>query len=232
MATDIQALAQQIRNLETGFGAADRRLFLRLPFLEPLLPEPEIRPGALIELVGEEGAGLWTIGLLIGREGCGRRALIVLDSQESFYPPGLVRWGIDLNLTFVIRPRSPRWMYSTMNRVLRCPAVGAVLGWCETIKPADYQRLRLAAEEGQSLGVVLRPSGALVERCFANFRFQLTPLPSRERSRRIQIELLRGPGGLRGRSFVLEVDDEKGDVRLPARLAAAETVARPATLAQ
>ena len=115
-----------------------------------------------------------------------------------------------------------------MNRSLRCAGVGAVIGWCERLKASDNQRLRLAAEEGGGLGILLRPVEGMAERSFATIRLELAPVVSMDRLRRVQVKVLRCPGDILGRSFFLEIDDEKGDVRVLPTLAAATPPARPA----
>lgn len=223
----IDALARQIRDMETR--TAGETGFALESFLGPMLAGGKLPPGSLIEVIGAgEGAGAWTFALLLARDVCGARALVIVDPQRTFYPPGAVKLGIDLERVVLIRPRTMSHVFSSMNRTLCCPAVGTVIGWCEQLKASDNQRLRLAAEEGGGLGILLRPAEALTERSFATIRLQLQPVATTQRQRHIEVKVLRCPGDIFGRTFYLEIDDETGSVRVLPTLAAATPPARPA----
>jgi protein ImuA len=195
--------------------------------------------GALVELLeAAEGAGAWTLALLMARAACGqRRVLVVADLEQCFYPPAAAKLGIDLERAIVIRPPRPRDAYVAMDQALRCPAVGAAIGWHDRLSALDCRRLQLAAESGGGVGFLLRPRGSLRAPSFAAVRLLVTPLASTQPARRMRIDVLRcqggisryrepggtGPARLAGPtpSLVLEIDDETGDVHPSAGLAAA-----------
>jgi len=193
---------------------------------------PKVSVGSLVELFSaRQGAGVWTLALILARQACGeRKMLVIADEERRFYPPAAARMGIDLCRTVVIRPKKVSGTFlASLVQALRCPAVGAVLGWFDRLPPVDFRRLQLAAESGGGLGLVLRPAAALRTPSFAAARLLVAPVASGEESlRRIRIEAVRVRGGKSGQSVVLEVDDETGDVRVPAVLAAAAPVARAA----
>src|SRR6266403_5338108 len=67
--------------------------------LDGVLPEQGLMPGSLVELVSNtDGAGVWTLALLMGWHACGeRRSLAVADPERCFYPPAAaLKLGIDL----------------------------------------------------------------------------------------------------------------------------------------
>src|SRR5207244_13566260 len=112
-------------------------------------------------LATAEGACAWTRGLTLAQRGCLERGLLVVaDPRRSFYPPAAGGWGVELARTLVLRPRVARATLSAVVQALRCPAVGAVIGWFDALTGADGRRLQLAAEAGGGLGVLLRPGAA------------------------------------------------------------------------
>ena len=254
----IEQLAQRIREIEqkghvplrfdaTAEGQPDA--------LEQIVPE-EIRAGSLMELLSAlPGAGAWTLALLFAKRICGeRKALVIVDSQNSFYPPAACKLGIDLERTIVVRDAgarkssaeysvlstqysascssvakpTARSLFAAVVQSLRCPAVGAVMSWFEKLPSLDFRRLQLAAEAGGGLGLLLRPASALRAPSFAAARLLVTPAPSgKEDVRRMHLEAVRMRGQT-GRSLIVEVNHETGDVHLPTDVAAAKTVARKA----
>jgi protein ImuA len=219
----LQDLAARIRAIETAAqppgpvaGA------VRLPFLD--LP---LAAGALVELLGEtDGAGAWTLGLYWARHACAEgRTLVLVDARGWFYPPAAAALGVDLEHVLLVRPTSWPDCCAALDQALRCAAVGAVVGWCERLRAAEAQRLRLAAEAGGGLGLILRPLGAARGPSFADLRLRISPSLSTDVMRRVRIEVLRwrgrGCGGKEGQALIVEIDDETGHVRVPAGLAPA-----------
>jgi protein ImuA len=224
----LHTLTQRIRALETSLRPQGRStLALGIPFFGDLLPEGELPAGSLVELLATaEGAGAWTLALLLTRHACGeRKALVIVDPRSCFYPPAASRLGIDLAHTIVVRPTTHSELHAALDQSLRCQAVGTVLGGCERLRAAESQRLKLAAEAGGGLGILLRPGGASSGPSFADLRMTVTPLSPEKGTgtvfcpRRMRLDVMRCRGGRSGQSLVLEIDDETGHVRLPAELA-------------
>jgi protein ImuA len=109
---------------------------------------------------------------------------------------------------------------------LRCPAIGAVISRFERLTAAEYRSLQLAAQTGGGIGLLLLPASARASPSFAAVRLRVTPVASGHADRWIEIEVVRVRGGKAGESFVLEIDHETGDVRVPAGLASAASPAR------
>jgi protein ImuA len=237
-------LAKRIGEIE----ANDRPLVrtavpLAITGLVDALPDGGLSAGSLVELLSAaEGAGAWTLALVLGKQACGeRKILVVADERRCFYPPAACKLGIDLRRTLVIRPRERASSLAALVQSLRCAAVGAVIGSFERLNAVEYRSLQLAAEAGGGVGFVVRPAPVRNGTCFAAVRLLVTPLPLSSREERparsescrhIQVEVVRLRGGKAGRTFVLEIDHETGHVRVPAPLAAAKAVARAARAAQ
>ena len=225
----LRHLAQRIAAIED----AERPLIqttvpLALPVLSEAFSAQGLPAGSLVELLSAvDGAGAWTLALILARHACGeRKILVVADGPRCFYPPAACRLGIDLRRTLVIRPKEREHAISALAQALRCPAVGAVLGGFERLTSPEYRRLQLAAETGGAVGLLVRPASARTMPSFASIRLRVAPCVCGELNRRIQVEVLRRRGGKAGQTFLLEIDHETGHVRVPAAVAAATTVAR------
>ena len=118
-----------------------------------------------------------------------------------------------------------------------------------------YRRLQLAAETSGAIGLLLRPARYRTHPSWADVRLLVEPLPGESREwkmanpasppsiihslpsilhplpapdRQLQLTLLHCRGRTCGGFVKLEIDDETGDVRLAAELAAAANQAQPA----
>jgi hypothetical protein len=219
----LQDLAARIRQIETATRLPERAAqALTLPFLDILLKPAALPAGALVELLGEtDGAGAWTLGLHWANVCAAAKPLVLVDARGWFYPPAAAALGIDLEHIILIRPTSWPDCQAALDQALRCSAVGAVVGWCDRLRAAEAQRLKLAAEAGGGLGLILRPLGAARGPSFADLRLRIAPYASTDVLRRVRIEVLRWHGGKEGQTLIVEIDDETGSLRVPAALAAA-----------
>lgn len=204
-----------------------------MPVWGEVLLGGELGAGTLVEvLTAEEGTGAWTLALFMARHACGeRKVLVVADGEKRFYPPAASRLHVDLRRTLVIRPRQRAQALAAVTQALRYPAVGAVVGKFERLSAADCRRLQVAAETGGGVGFLLRGTAALGQPSFATVRLLLTPLAETTTAsavRHVQAEVVRFRGSKSGQVLLLEIDDEKGHVCLPAALAAATSLSRPA----
>jgi protein ImuA len=174
-----------------------------------------------------------------------QKVLVIVDGQRCFYPPAAAKLGIDLERLLVVHPKTARDAMLAVDQSLRAPAVGSVIGWYDRLATPAFRRLQLAAETGGGLGLLLRPAAVRRTPSFAALRFLVMPVASDVRQafepdssvrlesltyavRRVRLEVLRCRGGTAGQSVILEIDDETGDVRVPAGLAVAATGPRPA----
>jgi protein ImuA len=226
----IQNLAQRIGQIEARCRLRSPSLLsLGIPALDALSPDRQLPDGSLIELLSDvEGAGAWSLGLLMANQVCGGwKTFVVIDGDRSFYPPAAAGLGLDLNRFVLVRPLKKREAFLAANQALRCSAVGAVLGWYESLSTLDARRLQLAAEAGGGIGLLLRPSSALRVPSFANLRLLITPVGSTERRRRLRIDVIVCRGGKSGQSMILEISDETGLVCLLPEILFTASVARP-----
>jgi protein ImuA len=234
----LRHLAERIRTLETSLRLVEPTAIpLGIGGLGDLFAGGRLSTGSLVELLpSAPGAGAWTLALLLARHACGeRKALVVADAERCFYPPASHRYGIDLNRSIIIRPRTANEALLALAQSLRCTAIGAALGRLERLTDRDGRRLQLAAESGGAVGVLLRPMTTLGLPSFASVRLRLDPLPSIRSSsfaiqslRRIRVEVLRCRGGSEGKAIGVEVDDATGHVRTFPLLEFAKDVASQA----
>lgn len=225
----LRMLRKQIAEIECAERPRARsRVATGMSAFDALLPGGSLRRGMLVELVSAtDGAGAWTLGLVLARQACAdRNVLVVVDEQNWFYPLAASGLGLDLRQCLVVRPRGWRDAYAALCQALRCGAVGGVIGWCTRIGMVDSQRLRLAAEHGGALGLLVRPPEALHVPGCASARLLVSPIAAGQPARRLRIEALRGRGC--GQALELEIDDETGDVHPFSRVAAPAAAARAA----
>ncbi len=149
---DVQARWQQ-RAVASGWDGVDARLPTRG------WPLP-----ALIEILYEhEGIGeLRFLAPALARLSQSRpdgsaSALAWVNPPHMPYAPALHAWGLDPARQLIAASLSPGQMLWTMEQALRSKACGAVLGWAGKIESRWLRRLKLAALEGDCLGIVFRP---------------------------------------------------------------------------
>jgi protein ImuA len=212
----VRQLAERIRALESSFRLVEPTAIpLGAGGLGDLFPEGGLSSGSLVELVPSmPGAGAWTLGLLLAKHACGeRKTLLITDVERCLYPPALLPYGIDLDRTVFVRPRTVGEAMLALGQALRCSAIGAALGEVERLSDRDGRRLQLAAESGGTLGVLIRPLASLGAPSFATVRLRVAPMPWAGALRRMRVEVLRCRGGHEGKTLGMEVDSATGHVR-------------------
>jgi len=201
-----------VPRLSTGVAPLDGRL-----------PNGGWPRGQLIEWLSQgAGVGAVTLALLAAREACRdrARALLLVDRPGELYAPALAAWGLDLDRTIVVRPTSIQEEQWVLEQALRCPGLGAVLCCKPVLDPRRFRRLSLAAEQGQTLGLLISSAARRREPSWATFRFLVEPCPVAARGqRRLRLHILRCRGGPPGQTLELDLDDATGAVRLAAEVA-------------
>ena len=225
----VEALREQIARLEHSRRQGDAMpVSSGCEGLDRLLPDRGFHRGTLVEwLVAGAGSGGETLALIAAREACqDGGVLVVLDEAKQLYPPAAARLGIDLDQMIVVQAANAADNLWALDQALRCPAVAAVLAWPKRLDGRTFRRLQLAAEQGGSLGVLIRPESAEREPSWADVRLRIEPLPVPASAalppaagRRLRIQLLRTRGGTGDRSAEVEIDDEATPVHLASRLA-------------
>ncbi len=216
----IRALSEQMRQCETARRPNTTAMVSTgYAVLDRFLPQGGLHGGTLVEWLGREGcSGATTLALAAARQACGETGtLVVVDRRRTFYPLAAAACGIDLARLLVVRPQHDRDESWTIDQALRSGGASAVLAWPEKLDDHLFRRLQLAAEAGETLGLLLRPVRALAEPSWSEVRWLLEPLPSLpsrdgSASRRVKLSLLRSAGGvaIRCPQFVLSLDDRSG----------------------
>lgn len=219
----IQHLAQQLRQVERTRkrpGAGGESLSTGIPGLDRLLPERGFPPGTLVEwLSSGTGSGTGTLAFQIAanilrkNENC-----VVIDPHQTFFP---VASGVDRMI--VVHPLNEREALWAWEQSLRCSGVAVVMGWLDQLPNQTYRRLQLAAETGGAMGFLLRPAIHRSQPAWADVRFRVESLPTKEldSGRRLTVEMVHCRGRAGGGILKLDMDDETGDVRVVPELAAA-----------
>jgi len=191
------------------------------------------RPGTLVEWLAEgPGAGADMLAVLTAREAfAADGAMVVVDRRGEFYPPAAVRLGIDPSRLLLVRAGTRADQIWAIDQSLRCSGVAVVLAWPRRLDDRTFRRWQLAAEEGGTLGLLVRPAEARSEPSWAEVRLLVEPetakagerrlLPGRPNGcfaqkvstpfpglRRLRIHVLRRRGGGEGQQLHVEIDDE------------------------
>ncbi|MEN6459354.1 MAG: hypothetical protein ABFC63_10535 [Thermoguttaceae bacterium] len=214
----LDELRRRVARLETRRQSGrEKRLSSGCEVLDQLLPEKGFRRGTLVEwLAGDEGGGTVALSLLAAREACEKSAgpLAVLDWRGDFYPPAAIRLGISTEQLLLVRPQDVADHDWAADQLLRSVAVAAVLIWPRTSDVRTLRRWQLAAEQGGTLGLLLRPAAVRSEPSWADVRLLVEPLPGIAcEGPCLRITVLRCRGATAGQSVEVELDDETNRVR-------------------
>ncbi len=177
--------------LPTGFAALDE-----------LLPGGGWPRGALTEL-------------LIGRQGIGELQLLMpalarLSETDGWlawvappyvpYAAALAAVGIDLKRLLVAKPLSDADAWWTAEQALHSGACGALLAWLRAADERRMRRLQLAAENGNTWGVLFRHARAAQDRSPAALRLLLEPAANG-----LTVHILKRRGGPVSRPVVVTI---------------------------
>src|SRR3979409_83853 len=106
------------------------------------------------------------------------------------FAPALASQGVALDRVAVVGGARPLW---ALEQALGSGACDVALAWARQPKAREIRRLQLAAERGQTLGVLFRPRRAAREATAAVLRLSLEPITAG-----VRITLLKGRGAMRG----------------------------------
>jgi hypothetical protein len=148
-------------------------------------------------------------------------AIVISDPQHHLYPPAAAQLGIPLSRLYLLHPKNREeelWALSECLASGGCCAVVAELG---KLSQVEARRLQLAAERGGSLGLWIRPAGAISSIYAAAVRLLVEPIPATMTGccQRWMIQLLHGHGCQVGKSIVLEYNREEHTVHSISKLA-------------
>ncbi|HLK70400.1 MAG TPA: translesion DNA synthesis-associated protein ImuA [Steroidobacteraceae bacterium] len=188
-------LEQMARREHLPFTGRSAALHSGHEALDALLPGGGWPQGALTELLNDR-CGIGELELLLpalqtlARQG---RCLVWIDPPYVPYAPALAQRGLPLERLLWIRTERPQAALWAAEQALRCPAIGAVLGWSVHIVDRNLRRLQLAAEAGNTFGILHRPAAAAQDPSPAALRLQLQPL-----AEAIGVEIRKCRGGRAG----------------------------------
>ncbi|HYE61401.1 MAG TPA: hypothetical protein VD997_05345 [Phycisphaerales bacterium] len=136
-------------------------------------------------------------------------------------PWTIAKVGLDFSRCLFIDPR-PEERAWAIDQALRCPGIGAVVGDVEGMDMADSRRLQLAAEAGQTLGLLTRPAPEIKLLSASGTRWVVSPQPGMSDRVRWKVELRRckaaalwaAASGGSVREWVLEWDERRRGVQV------------------
>lgn len=191
-----------IRKAESVFSSSCRAL-------DALFPAEGIQPGSLVEWIGEGGVG--TLSLLVCRHMMeSRRPIVIVDSQHKIFSLALAALGFDLSSVVFVHPNSDRETLWACEESLRCRAVGLLWARLERLSSTAFRRLRLAAEESNVVGFLVRSTAAIKQPSWANTRLMVQPRPSRGNALRFHMEVIYSQGIPKRRTAHIEMNSLRG----------------------
>ena len=126
-------LAHQIRTIEMSGHLGSKKsasISSGSQELDACLPNGGYLPGTIIEwLEHVPGSGGYYLAFAAARHAIADgKYLVVVDPQQRFYPPAARSMGIPIERMIVLRPQNEADVLWSIDQVLRCSAVGAVVG--------------------------------------------------------------------------------------------------------
>jgi len=135
--------------------------------------------GQTLELIATgRGSGATALAMILARSVCGDDGLLVLiDRQQTFYPALLLSLGFDLENVLFVHPQSEEDHLWALEQALADRAVAAVWTDIDKLDKRYQRRWQLAAERGQTVGLLQRPVKALGHPTWAKLQVEIRPNP-------------------------------------------------------
>jgi protein ImuA len=210
-------LREKLRCLESGNRNLSHDLIVTgCQTLDHFLPEGGWRRGTLIEwLFAEPGSGAATLAMLAARESSrAGGAVVVMDNHCDFYPPAAALLGIDPTRLVVIRAKNQQDQLWALDQALTCRGVAAVWAEQHQIDPHTFRRLQLAAETGNTLGLLLRGERVRGQPTWSEMQLLVQPVRAiSDTNRHVRVQWIRGRGQMRQKSVELVIDEATGEIR-------------------
>jgi protein ImuA len=155
-----------LRDKIEALEGAPRRLARTIPIcdgIDAALPGNGLPLGCIHEIKGNAANVIAFAGLLaarIPRKG----AVLYIEPARSFYPLGLLPYGIKLEHWVHIRARREKDLVWTVLEGLRCPQINAVLTVMKSADLTFSRRLQLAAESSGATGFVFGNTASAITR--------------------------------------------------------------------
>ena len=150
------ALRSHIARMERG-GAADAGTLSLSDEIDRALPGGGLARGALHEvLAADPGAAAAFCALILARAA---GPVVWISATPDAWPPGLSAFGLDPADLVMVRAKQPAGAFWAFEEALRSPAVSGALLSVQGAPPdmVAGRRLKLAAEAGGGIGLLLMP---------------------------------------------------------------------------
>ena len=135
----------------------------------------------------------------------GCRPVVLVDRGRSFYPPSVMPWleqsvqvtsvkdsspirnrhsrgnvitGREEHLLYIVYPANEADEFWSIDQLLRCPSIAAVVGWPKNVSSTVMRRWQMAAKSSGAVGLLVRPFHARREPTWAEARIQVEPSPA------------------------------------------------------
>ncbi|QDT11269.1 hypothetical protein K239x_32630 [Planctomycetes bacterium K23_9] len=188
--------------------------------IDDLLPSGGLRVDALTEWVAastSSSAGVLSLIAAANQLRQSASPLVVIDTQGDFYPPAAIALGIPADQIVLVQTQRHADVVWAIDQALRCDAVGAV--WANVgswLDDRDARRFQLAAEQGKTPGLLVRPAAVRGRPSFADVRFHVAqvssatiesdkPIAPSSLTARLTVDRCRG--GTTGQTILVAVDD-------------------------
>lgn len=160
--------------------------------LDALFPGGGWPRGALTEfLTPGEGVGALSLVMpALARLSQEKRWIAWVAPPYIPYAPALATAGVDLSHVLMIRPRAASDGLWAVEQTLRSGTCAAVLAWPVAGDDRMLRRLQLAAEAGQSWGLLFRPERMALQSSPAALRLRVT-----RESQGVVVNVLKRRGG-------------------------------------
>jgi len=133
----------------------------------------------------------------VAAAGNGTRWIAWLAPPFLPYAPALQAAGLVLERQLIVRTLQTKEVWWAMEQVLRSGACRAVLGWAGEARGHVLRRLKLAAEQGGSVGLLFRSTRYRSQASPANVRVTLQGAEAG-----LEVEIFKAQGGCTGRTRV------------------------------
>lgn len=162
-----------------GPQAAEQVISTGCAGLDAWFPHGGMVRGQTIEIVSPTGgAGATYVAMILARQICGPQGLLVLiDRNQDFNPAILLTLGFDLDHVLVVQPQSEEDHLWALEQALADSCVAAVWTRIEKIDKRYQRRWQLAAERGQTIGILQRPEKVLGQPTWATIQFEVRSNP-------------------------------------------------------
>lgn len=194
------------RGFRTGLAALDSVLpggGFAVQAVHEVLVEPSVGPPlSFVSQIAQAAAAA-----------AGSGVVIWCDRRGGPYPPALTAADGTFGRLLVVRTRGSADEVWAATECLRSKAVGVVVAFPERLSRVEARRLRLAAEQGGGVAVLLRPAGSGSRHHAATTRWSVRPMQGDAYTQRWIVRLIHGHGGRVDEDVVLEVDRDRCHVR-------------------